>query len=50
MLIDQPTQNELDELSTFLDPDGDGQMTFIEFYALVIQFIGFQIKEMKDAK
>ena len=50
MLIDQPTQGELDELSNFLDPDGDGEMTFKEFYALVIQFIQFMIKEMKDAK
>lgn len=50
MLIDQPTKDELDELSIFLDPNGDQQMDFIEFYALVLQFIGFQIQEMKDAK
>lgn len=49
MLIEPPTQFELDELSNFLDPDGDGQMTFQEFYFLVIQMLQFMIKEIKDA-
>ena len=28
MLIEVPTEDELSELGSFLDPDGDGEMTF----------------------
>jgi hypothetical protein len=50
MLIDVPTERELDELSGFLDPDGDGEMTFKEFHAMVLQFIKYLIQEKKNAK
>ena len=50
MLIDVPTDSELDELSNFLDPDGDGEMTFKEFHAMVLQFLKYLIQEKKAAR
>ena len=45
MLIEEPTEDELNELRLFLDPDGDGKMTFKEFHALFKQMLMFMIRE-----